>query len=79
VERQGRRLVDKALDGDFILRLPGFDMDALREIQAFLQDVEAEVSHQRRSVHRALDAIQDELTRRYREGLAEPDGLVTSG
>ena len=79
VERKGRRVVDKALDGDFIARLPVLDEDELRDTQAFLQEVEADVSRQRRAVHHAIDTIQDELARRYREGTADPDGLLTSG
>ena len=79
VDRQGRRIVDKALDGDFILRLPSLEDDELSETQRFLQEVEAQVSQQRRTVHDALDALQAELTRRYSDGSAEPDELPTSG
>lgn len=79
VERKGRRLVDKALDGDFIARLPTLEADQLTETLRFLEEVEADVSRQRRSVHHALDTIQAELTRRYREGSADPDALIPSG
>jgi hypothetical protein len=79
IDRQGRRIVDKALDGDFILRLPSLEDDELSETQRFLQEVEAQVSQQRRTVHDALDALQAELTRRYADGSAEPDELPTSG
>lgn len=75
----GGRVVDKALDGDFIARLPSLGDDDLGETQRFLAAVEAEVSRQRRVVHDALDAIQDELTRRYRDGSADPDELLASG
>lgn len=78
IPRQGRRIVDKALDGDFIARLPSLEDTELGETQRFLQDVEAEVSRQRRVVHGALDSLQDELTRRYREGSANPDELLAS-
>lgn len=79
VPRHGRRIVDKALDGDFIARLPSLEDDELGETQRFLQEVEAEVSRQRRIVHTALDTIQEELTRRYRDGSADPDELLASG
>ncbi len=79
VDRQGRRIVDKALDGDFILRLPSLEDDELSETQLFLQEVEAQVSQQRRTVHDALDALQAELTRRYSDGSADPDTLLSSG
>jgi hypothetical protein len=78
IDRKGRRIVDKALDGDFIARLPSFDMDQARETQLLLEEVEADVSRQRRSVHHAIDAIQEELTRRYREGLSGTDDLLPS-
>lgn len=78
IPRQGRRIVDKALDGDFIARLSSLEDTELGETQRFLQDVEAEVSRQRRVVHGALDSLQDELARRYREGSANPDELLAS-
>jgi hypothetical protein len=78
IPRHGRRIVDKALDGDFIARLPSVEDDELGETQRFLQEVEAEVSRQRRIVHGALDSLQEELTRRYRDGSANPDELLAS-
>lgn len=75
--RQGRRIVDKALDSDFVVRLPDLSEEELSETQRFLQEVETQVSQQRRTVHAAIDTIQAELTRRYREGSADPDGLLT--
>ncbi len=77
VDRHGRRPVDKALDGDFIVRLPQLDIDSLREIQVFLETIVADVSRQRTSVHHALDTIQEELTRRYRDGSSSP-GISTA-
>lgn len=74
----GRRLVDRALEGDFLARLPSLDDEELRQTQAFLDEVEADVSRQRRLVHDALDVLHRELTRRYREGLADSGGLLTS-
>ncbi|MEX1207382.1 MAG: hypothetical protein WD652_04770 [Acidimicrobiia bacterium] len=75
----GRRLVDRALEGDFLTRLPSVTDDDLRETQAFLTEVEAAISHQRRIAHAALDRLQEELTRRYREGLADPGELLARG
>ncbi len=79
IPRHGSRIVDKALDGDFIARLPSLGDEELAETQRFLEEVEAEVSRQRRVVHDALDVIQEELTRRYRDGSADPDELLASG
>jgi hypothetical protein len=78
IDRQGRRIVDKALDADFLVRLPSITDDELGEIQRFLQDVEAQVSLQRASVYRALDALQEELTHRYTDGTANPDDALPS-
>jgi hypothetical protein len=75
----GRRLVDRALESDFLIRLPSMTDDDLRETQLFLTEVEASISHERRSVHVALDRLQEELTRRYREGLADPGELLARG
>ena len=76
VPTRGRRLVDHALQGDFLVRLPSMSDEDIHEAQAFLEQVEAEVSQQRRVVHQALDRLQEELTRRYREGLADPGELL---
>ncbi|HSM02210.1 MAG TPA: hypothetical protein VK960_07240 [Acidimicrobiia bacterium] len=73
----GRRLVDQALESDFLVRLPSMSDEELRDTQAFLAEVEGTVSQQRRAVHDALDRLQQELTRRYREGLADPGELLT--
>lgn len=78
IDRKGRRTVDRALDGDFLARLPSLSDVDLGEIQRFLQDVEAEVSQQRSSVHHALDTIHEELTRRYSDGTADPDEALPS-
>ena len=72
----GRRMVDRALDGDFLARLPSMGDDELRDVHGFLAEVEVEVSQQRRIVHTKLDRLQEELTRRYREGLANPGELL---
>jgi len=78
IDRQGRRIVDKALDSDFLARLPSITDDELGEIQRFLQEVEAQVSQQRSSVHGALDALHNELTRRYSDGAVDPDEALPS-
>ena len=69
----GRRPVDRALDDDFLGRLPTLEEEDLEATRLMLAEVEAEISAQRRDVFEAVDLVQAELTRRYREGLAEPD------
>lgn len=75
----GRRLVDRALQSDFLSRLAGLSDDEIRDTHIFLGEVEAEISMQRRIVYTALDRLQEELTRRYREGLADPGELLARG
>jgi hypothetical protein len=75
----GRRLIDRALDDGFLARLPSMTDEDLRETQRFLEEMEVEVSQQRRVVHNALDTLQEELTRRYREGLADPGEVLAGG
>jgi hypothetical protein len=72
----GHRLIDRALQSDFLSRLPGLGDDELRDTHAFLTEVEVEVSTQRKIVYAALDRLQVELTRRYRDGLADPGELL---
>jgi len=76
VPSPGRRLVDQALEGDFLMRLPSMSDEDLGAAVMFLEEVEASVSQQRRAAHAALDKLQEELTRRYREGLADPGELL---
>lgn len=74
-----RRAVDRALDDDFLTHLPRSSDEELRTIDAELAKVEQEVSTQRHAVHDALDAILEELTRRYRDGTATVDELLPHG
>ncbi len=78
VPEHGRRDVDRALGDDFLTRLPSLADDELEAIQTSLADTEREVSAQRRQVYEACERVQGELTRRYREGLADPDELLRS-
>ncbi len=75
----GRRLIDRALESDFLARLGELSDEDLRDTHRFLEELEAEVSMYRRVVHSVLDHLQAELIRRYREGLADPGELLTRG
>lgn len=75
---EGRRDVDRALSDDFLARLPMLDDDELAAIRDSLTATEAVVSEQRRAVHDAHDLITGELTRRYRDGLADADELLST-
>jgi len=72
----GRRAVDRVLADDFLAHLPSLEDRELEAIQVALTEVEAEVSEQRRAVYEAYETIHAELTRRYREGLADIDSLL---
>jgi hypothetical protein len=72
----GRRHIDQVLADDFMARLPEIEESELSEIQAELAEVEGEISAQRRSVQQVFDVLQSEITRRYKEGLADVDQLL---
>jgi hypothetical protein len=72
----GRRAIDQVLGDDFLVRLGDIDLGELEEIQTALTEAEAEISDQRRAVFEVHDAVQRELTRRYREGIADPRALL---
>lgn len=73
---ENRRAIDAALADDFLTHLPAIADDDLRDIETHLAAMEREVSSQRKAVHQALDAILEELTRRYRDGSASVDELL---
>jgi hypothetical protein len=74
----GRREIDRVLEDDFLAHLPTLDDDEIGQIQAMLAESESEVSQQRRLVYDAYEKIQSELSRRYRDGLADVDELLGS-
>lgn len=74
-----RRAIDRALDDDFLTHLPASSDEELSTIDTELAAIEREISAQRRVVHDALDAILEELTRRYRDGTATVDELLPQG
>lgn len=71
----GRRNVDKALADDFLSRLPFLEDRELIEIRKSLAEAEHEVSDQRRAVY---NVITSDLTRRYRDGAADADELLSA-
>lgn len=74
----GRREVDHALADDFLSRLPMIGDIELEAIRESLTETEAIVSEQRRAVHDAHDLITGELTKRYRDGIADADELLST-
>jgi hypothetical protein len=71
-----RRHVE-ALVADVDLSNPSAHDDAqLRHVLAQLEAEERTVSESRRAVQKAMDALTAEVTRRYREGDADPSDLL---
>lgn len=73
----GQRAEDQLLQDSTMSRLPELDEGELRDLAARLSEAEQEVSRQRRVVLDHLDALQDELVARYRDGRATVDDILT--
>ena len=75
----GQRTIDRVLGDDFLAHLPMLEDTELEEIEISLISTERDISTQRRGVYDALEKILEELTRRYRDGLANVDELLEQG
>ena len=62
----GRRLIDKIMDDGVLTQLPELTDDDLAEALDRLEEVEAELSMQRKQLHGVIDALQGEIISRYR-------------
>ena len=71
----GNRSIDQVLGDGFLAHLPSLEDGELEEIQVALTEAEQQVSTQRRSVYDVHDRINEEITRRYRDGLADATDL----
>jgi cell division septal protein FtsQ len=67
----GRRLIDKIMDDDILTQLPELSQEELNEAVDRLQEVEAQLSVQRRQLHGVIDVLQDEIISRYRSQQGE--------
>jgi hypothetical protein len=56
--------------------LPGFEDDALRALAEQLEVFEQKVSGHRQALFDRIDALQAEITRRYKTGEATIDSLL---
>lgn len=74
---EGNRAIDRVLGDGFLTYLPTLDETELDDIHAMLAGAEAEISAQRQTVYAAYDLITEEITRRYREGIADGTDLLT--
>jgi hypothetical protein len=74
---EGRRAIDRVLGDDFLTHLPTIDNSELDEIREMLASTERDISAERREVYGAMEIILEEITRRYQEGLADVDELLS--
>lgn len=74
----GQRAHDTIVDDADVSRVPDLDDSELVTLQQRLAEKEAHISSLRRTVLQHLDALQDELVRRYREGSVDVDEVVAS-
>ena len=62
----GRRLIDKIMDDGVLTQLPELTDEDLAEALDRLEEVEAELSTQRKQLHGVIDSLQGEIISRYR-------------
>jgi hypothetical protein len=68
--------LDAIIDADRLTTLPEMSEDEVRTLQDELRGFETEVSAKRRELHQRIDALQAEITRRYRTGEASVETLL---
>ena len=71
-----RAALDEIVDHTDLGALPELDDGALESLTSRLADYETLVSNTRRELHQRIDALQDEIKRRYRDGEASVDSLL---
>jgi hypothetical protein len=67
----GRRLIDRIMDDGVLTQLPELTQEELTEAIERLEEVEAQLSVQRRELHTVIDALQEEIISRYRSQQGE--------
>jgi hypothetical protein len=68
--------VDAIVDIDRLSNLPDLSEDEVAALRDELDAFEQEVSARRRELHQRIDALQAEITRRYRTGEASVETLL---
>ena len=77
-ETYGAREHDVSVEDAAVARMPDLDDAGLDDLERRLVDKERHVSELRRKVLDHLDALSDELVRRYRDGDADVNDIVAS-
>ncbi len=71
-----RRRVEEIVGEQTLARLAQVPTDEIRKIIETLAEHERNLSEKRRRVHEVVDAVQNEIVRRYTTGEADPDSLL---
>ena len=75
-ETRLRAELDAVVAPEVLTRLDRLEDDELADLLEGLHAFEREISERRRDVHRDIDALQAELTRRYKTGEADVGSLL---
>ena len=67
----GRRLIDKIMDDGVLTMLPELSDEEVSEALDRLEEVEKQLSGQRKQLHGVIDALQEEIIGRYRSQQGE--------
>jgi hypothetical protein len=70
------RQLDGVVDAQQLATLSSQPLDEVRALADRLTGLERTVSQQRRGLHERIDALQDEIVRRYKSGEASVDALL---
>jgi len=68
--------LDAVADTDYLSELPATSDEAVQSLIDRLTTFEKAVSSQRKALHERIDALQEELVRRYKSGEASVDSLL---
>jgi hypothetical protein len=69
--------IDAVADDRRLSNLPSASVDEVESLVDELSSLETEISAQRSALHDRMNALQEELVRRYRSGEASVDSLLT--
>jgi hypothetical protein len=69
--KTGRRLIDRIMDDGVLTELPDLTDDEIHEAIDRLQEVEAQLSVQRKQLHSVIDTLQDKIIGRYQSQQGE--------
>lgn len=76
IQTLGHRAVEQLVSQDHLARLPDLDDAEIEEIIERLVSEERIVSDQRRQLHKVIDELSTELSKRYRTGSASVEDIL---